>query len=513
MKTIMTIIFLLMAGSLWAQPDLTLKRDIEVQSAKISKICLSDDGQMMAYGTDDGQIFVWDLKEDLLRYMLNGHKKEISALLIDSENKYLVSGSYDKKAIVWSLETGQKVKELEGFKGVPRSFALDPDNKILACGGYKSKDISLWMYPSGFGRGKLSGHSKEVVFVSFGPNGDELMSVGADDKMIFWDIEKLNSRRMTEINVETLKNSGLDVTSADIEPSKRIAILGIQERVLQKGGKGMLFERTIAFYDWANGSLKEVMTGNRSDIDFIKVTPDFAYIITDNSTLQESNLSFWDTRNWTIEKNFPFPGKIYDVDVSLDASLLATAYKSADNKSACHLTLWQLSGVDGYGDYADTTMALNSHPFFNQVITLSNQEPILVKGDRGIIAVMSLDEQGVRTGIGKSTSELLQAELSNSPIVNLVERSRIDDILAELKLQEMGITEAQSIRIGKLLQADFILLGSLNKMGDDLVISARLVDVNTAYVIGIRQVTCTNAGEDMISRMLKELVPTIAEME
>lgn len=68
-----------------------------------------------------------------------------------------------------------------------------------------------------------------------------------------------------------------------------------------------------------------------------------------------------------------------------------------------------------------------------------------------------------------------------SGTVTVIERDRIEQVLREHQIDQSGATE--KTRIGKLLQADYILTGSiLAKKGNKLEISTRLVDVTTAKI-------------------------------
>src|SRR5437899_1177032 len=77
-------------------------------------------------------------------------------------------------------------------------------------------------------------------------------------------------------------------------------------------------------------------------------------------------------------------------------------------------------------------------------------------------------------------AETLTTELSRSRNFRLVERRRLGDVLQEIKLSRSGFVDpATAQRIGKLAGADTILVGSFQKEGTRLRITARLVDVET----------------------------------
>lgn len=72
-------------------------------------------------------------------------------------------------------------------------------------------------------------------------------------------------------------------------------------------------------------------------------------------------------------------------------------------------------------------------------------------------------------------------QLVASGVVTVIERDRIEQVLREHQIDQSGATEKG--RIGKLLQADFLLTGSiLAKKNNKLEIALRLIDVTTAKI-------------------------------
>jgi len=67
------------------------------------------------------------------------------------------------------------------------------------------------------------------------------------------------------------------------------------------------------------------------------------------------------------------------------------------------------------------------------------------------------------------------------------------------------------VEVGQHLNAEYILLGSINKLGNLLIITAKLVNVETAQIEGSREVQCSNATIETISDMVSILAPTIAK--
>ena len=64
--------------------------------------------------------------------ILKGHSDWIRSVAISPDGKILASGSDDKTVKLWNMTTGQEIRTLNGHSGLVRSVALSPDGKTLA---------------------------------------------------------------------------------------------------------------------------------------------------------------------------------------------------------------------------------------------------------------------------------------------------------------------------------------------------------------------------------------------
>lgn len=71
----------------------------------------------------------------------------------------------------------------------------------------------------------------------------------------------------------------------------------------------------------------------------------------------------------------------------------------------------------------------------------------------------------------------------------LVDRGKIDKIMTELKIQQSGLTDPETIKkIGKQANCDFILLGSISASRKKIIINARLDKTETGEVVSVGDV-------------------------
>ncbi len=102
--------------------------------------------------------------------------------------------------------------------------------------------------------------------------------------------------------------------------------------------------------------------------------------------------------------------------------------------------------------------------------------------------------------------EMLITGLLISKKIKVVEREKLKKILEELKFSLSGtIAPEKSIEIGKMTGADTLLMGSIIKIGYQMRVDARLIDIKTSEVILAEKVKF-NAEEEVI-----EATDTLAE--
>lgn len=84
----------------------------------------------------------------------------------------------------------------------------------------------------------------------------------------------------------------------------------------------------------------------------------------------------------------------------------------------------------------------------------------------------------------KAVPELLLTDLAISKKLALVERSRLQEVMAELKLSLTGaVDSATALKVGRLAGAGALILGSIIKAGDTFRIDVRLTEVATGRII------------------------------
>jgi len=507
---IITGLLLLLNSRGDAQFNLYLEQQIPIKSQEITFLQISGNGRFLAWGDSKGYLYIHDISAKRTIHKVKGHWGAINTALFDEKVSMLVTGGEDGKICIWDLYSSRLEKTLKDYGSEILYLALSPDDRMLAAVG-KRKEVFVWEFPLGILKGKIRGHKKKIIYAAFSIGGDQLLSVSEDRRMIVWDVNKLASIRKTTIEARTIPGSGIDIKSAASSFDRNFIGIGIQEHILAKGGRRMIFKYNLSFFDWKTGSEIETLTGNQKSIDFFTISPDRKYAITDNSTLRNNKLSFWNIQTGLIEQNYPMPGKLTCMAISKNGKWLAVGYKDPMNKSLSNINIWQLSGMVGYERFETSRqIAQDTQSGFGSAIKITTpREPLISYGNRKRVAVMTFDAMGIDPDVARTATYLIESKLGNSELIELIERNQITKVLDELKYQQTGLTTSNAAEVGQHLNAEYILIGSINKLGNLLIITTKLVNVQTAQIMGTREVQCTNATIETISDMVSALAPTI----
>jgi small GTP-binding protein len=164
-----------------------LRRTFKKHAGWIGRIAWSPDGRLLASGSDDRTICIWNPTEGSLVKTLQGHSDTVFCVAWSHDGKLLASSSDDETVILWNLLDGTALRTLSGHSSGVVSVAWLPDNKTLASGG-GDKIIRIWDSATGEVICDLEGHSGWIRQLTVSPNGEMLASASYDGTVRLWDI-------------------------------------------------------------------------------------------------------------------------------------------------------------------------------------------------------------------------------------------------------------------------------------------------------------------------------------
>lgn len=155
-----------------------------------NSVAFSRDGRLLASGSHDFTVKVWDVATGELAQTLDGHRSSVFGVAFSPDSAYLASASDDGFVRVWRTETFELVVELlNGIDG-KTAVAFSPDGRHLASGSLFGV-IDLWDTTTWELARTVKSEKNRYSNLAFSPDG-RLLAVGARNNQIqLWDAAAL----------------------------------------------------------------------------------------------------------------------------------------------------------------------------------------------------------------------------------------------------------------------------------------------------------------------------------
>ncbi|KAL2864135.1 WD domain protein [Aspergillus lucknowensis] len=134
-------------------------------------------------------------------HTLEGHSNWVSSVAFSGDGQLLASGSYDKTIKLWDPATGSLKHTLESHSNWVRSVAFSGDSQLLASGS-DDKTIKLWDPATGSLK-RTVGANNDITHIKFSQHRPQLNSnVGSFDIEVFYESLPSNpSEKVAEVSL------------------------------------------------------------------------------------------------------------------------------------------------------------------------------------------------------------------------------------------------------------------------------------------------------------------------
>jgi|GEM_PF-3288795 len=119
-------------------------RKFDSAKSSIRRMAVSDDGRLLATGSSDGTVLLWDLEDGRKHRLLTGHTGRIESMAFSARGRSLLTGSFDRSAILWDIETGLPLQKFSHQRDVGAAD-LSADGQTVVTGvEYDDNQLSIW---------------------------------------------------------------------------------------------------------------------------------------------------------------------------------------------------------------------------------------------------------------------------------------------------------------------------------------------------------------------------------
>ncbi|MBC8350585.1 MAG: protein kinase [Planctomycetes bacterium] len=192
-------------------------------------LAFSNDGDILAIATlapGVRRIELWDMKKgQIVQRLPSKHVSDVMSLALSPDGKLVATGSADKTIELWDVASGKLLKTLIGHANYVASLAFAPDGMTLASGS-SDRTIKLWDVPSWELKSTLHGHSDHVYSVAFAPDGKTLVSGSRDNSVRLWRAASEDDVLALDRFKERSKESRLNAHAIALSPDGKTLAIG-----------------------------------------------------------------------------------------------------------------------------------------------------------------------------------------------------------------------------------------------------------------------------------------------
>ncbi|PSN12115.1 hypothetical protein C7293_21525 [filamentous cyanobacterium CCT1] len=154
--------------------------------AAFSPASAPDHHRYLATGDHEGRLLLWDLRRGKLVWMFDeDQSRGVRSLAFSPQGDLLAVGTETGQIWLWPVGTTYQTDVLNRHQVAVGALAFSPDGSQLASGD-DSGQLYLWEVASGVSQGSLEGHHGPIHSLAYGAEGDRLVSGGDDQRACLW---------------------------------------------------------------------------------------------------------------------------------------------------------------------------------------------------------------------------------------------------------------------------------------------------------------------------------------
>ncbi|KAI9682573.1 MAG: hypothetical protein M1822_006871 [Bathelium mastoideum] len=287
-------------------------------------------------------------------YALEGHTGRINSLQFSRNGKLLASGSADGKIKLWDLASGNLQQTLEGHSGEVGWVSFLPDGKQLTSGA--DEGIQQWDIASGILLQSYKGHLDPFLYKAFSPDGKQRVSMSLADHYV-----ELRDTA-SGVQLQRFKKDSIDSQEfAFSSDGKQLASGSLIDIELWDTISGVLLQifeghtapvtsltfspdgnqlasgswKSIKLWDTTSGVLLQIFEGHTDDVTSLAFSPDGKQLASGSA---DKAISMWDIAPGTLLESDEVAG--HDPHCIVSMTFSPNGKQLASRSSDSQIKLW-----------------------------------------------------------------------------------------------------------------------------------------------------------------------------
>lgn len=199
-----------------------IHHDVRIASHIAARLCghqqevcglqWSADGSQLASGGNDNILNIWDGFSSTPKFSLGGHQAAVKAVAWCPWQRDLLAtggGTADRCLKLWNSSSGVCVESVDTQSQVCAiQWSQHFKGELVSSHGYSQNQLSMWKMnsiPNGSSSclskmTDLCGHSARVLHMAKSPDGETIVSAGADETLRFWKVWENDKNLISSVN-------------------------------------------------------------------------------------------------------------------------------------------------------------------------------------------------------------------------------------------------------------------------------------------------------------------------
>jgi WD40 repeat protein len=194
----------------------------------VLSVAFSKDGFSLASGGSDNFARIWDVPASVpVKDFV--HAEGVTSLSLPTDGKMVAGGSRDGTVKLWNPADGKQLLNLVGHPGGVTGVAFAPNGQALVSVG-GDRTLKFWNPADGKQLGSVVAHAKPITGVGVLPGNNGAFTVGEDGFLKFWQLPTVPAKPLPGHNAPltamALSNDGGTVLSASADKAVKLTNVG-----------------------------------------------------------------------------------------------------------------------------------------------------------------------------------------------------------------------------------------------------------------------------------------------